>query len=148
MRPSPASLASLEVAIAGGGAALAWFEDIRVHTQAHGAARLAPLEAGSAEDVVQTLFLSLPLDELRAGHHHCADGRRNMVSLHHSSSSPQIADARVRARADEDAVHRNIFDTDAGLQIHIFEGAREALAVGFAARILDGGNQGIHTCDH
>ena len=42
------ALAALEVAVRGRGAALALAEDVRVHSQAHRAARLAPLEAGAS----------------------------------------------------------------------------------------------------
>ena len=54
---SAAALAAFEVAVAGGGAALAGREDVGVHAQAHGAAGLAPLEAGLAEDVVEAFVL-------------------------------------------------------------------------------------------
>ena len=148
MRASSASLTSLEIAVAGGGAALAWLRMsgfIPRHMEQPGSRHSKPAarKMGSRPSSSACLLTSC-----EPGAHHRADGRRNMMSLHDSSSSSQIADARVRARADKDAVHRNVFDTDAGLQVHIFEGAREALAVGFAGRILDGGNHGIHTCNH
>src|SRR6266851_945027 len=53
-----ASLAALEVAVAGGGAAFAFGELVAVHGYAHAASCLAPLEAGVAEDVGQSFFLS------------------------------------------------------------------------------------------
>ena len=40
-----AALAAFEVAVAGGGAALAGGEDVGVHAEAHAAAGFAPLEA-------------------------------------------------------------------------------------------------------
>src|SRR5947209_19069951 len=51
-----ATLAPLEVAVAGGGAALAFRERIAVHGDAHAASRLTPLKASLAEDVGQAFF--------------------------------------------------------------------------------------------
>ena len=57
---SAAALASLEVAVRGGGAALAGGELVGVHGQAHGAARLAPVEPCGAEHLVEALGLPGP----------------------------------------------------------------------------------------
>src|SRR3569833_1708408 len=46
VRSTATSLASFEIAIAGGGATLAWLQNVGVHTQAHGTARFPPLKAG------------------------------------------------------------------------------------------------------
>src|ERR1035437_1599641 len=65
---SPAlSLPSLEVAVRGADAVLAGLALIAVHGDAHRAARLAPLGAGRAEDLVEALALGLSLDLLRSG---------------------------------------------------------------------------------
>src|SRR6185437_2837663 len=48
-----ASLAAFKIAIAGGGATLSGLQRVGIHSQAHGAARLAPLKPGIAEDAVQ-----------------------------------------------------------------------------------------------
>ena len=61
VRASAASLAAFEVAVAGGGAALAGRKNVRIHAQAHGAAGLAPVEARFFEDAVQALGFSLRL---------------------------------------------------------------------------------------
>src|SRR5688572_31550749 len=53
VRASARTLAALEVAVRGRGAALAGFQAVGVHAQAHRAARLAPLEAGIAEYPVE-----------------------------------------------------------------------------------------------
>src|SRR6187401_1497335 len=45
------SLPSLEVAVGGARATLAGQQEVRVHTQAHRAARVAPLETCSGEDL-------------------------------------------------------------------------------------------------
>src|SRR5690242_17205896 len=48
-----AALTAFEVAVRGGGAALTGLQDVGVHAEAHGAAGLAPLEAGRLEYLVQ-----------------------------------------------------------------------------------------------
>src|SRR5262245_38705911 len=61
-----AALAAFEIAVGGGGAALAGLEDVRVHAEAHGTARFAPFEASFAEDLVEPLILGLRAYEARA----------------------------------------------------------------------------------
>src|SRR4051812_39761758 len=68
-----ASLAALEVAVGGRGAALARAEDVRVHAQAHRAARRAPVEPGGAEHVVEALGLGLLAHLLGPGDDHRVD---------------------------------------------------------------------------
>src|SRR5215469_12026346 len=80
VRASAASLTALEVAVRRRSAALARRKDVRVHAQAHGAARLAPIEAGFLEDAVEAFLLGLSLDLLRARDHHRVDMRGNLVS--------------------------------------------------------------------
>src|SRR5579884_3375058 len=57
VRAAAASLAALEVAVAGRGAALARRHLVRVHAEEHRAAGGPPLEAGVAENAVQPLGL-------------------------------------------------------------------------------------------
>jgi hypothetical protein len=52
MGATASALAAFEIAIAGGRAALAGFEAIRVHRQTHRTTRLAPFESGINEDPV------------------------------------------------------------------------------------------------
>src|SRR5690606_20785203 len=59
------ALAALEIAVGGGRAMLAAAQLVRVHRQAHRAARLAPLEAGFDEHLVQALGFGLRLDQAR-----------------------------------------------------------------------------------
>src|SRR3954449_11830065 len=99
-----AALASLEVAVRGRGAALAGLEDVGVHAQAHRAARAAPVEARGAEDLVEALLLGLLLHLHRAGDDHRVDVARHLAPLDDLGGGAQVADARVRARADEDPV--------------------------------------------
>src|SRR5690349_16172924 len=69
------ALASLEVAVARAGGPLTGGELIRVHGQAHAAARFAPLGAGLAEDPVEALGLGLVADLLAAGDDQGPDAR-------------------------------------------------------------------------
>ena len=119
MRAPAASLAALEVAVRGRGAALARAQDVGVHAEAHRAARHAPVEAGLAEDLVEALGLGLRLDLLGAGHDHRVDARRDLAPVDDLGGGAQVADARVRARADEHAVERDLLDRRAGLRGHV-----------------------------
>ena len=87
-------------------AALAGRGDVGVHAQAHRAARAAPVEAGGAEDLVEALGLGLALHLHRARDDHRVDVRGHPAALDDRGGGAQVADARVRARADEDAVER------------------------------------------
>ena len=53
MRAALEALAAFEIPVGGRGAALAGLQLVRVHAQAHGATRLAPLKARGEEDLVQ-----------------------------------------------------------------------------------------------
>src|SRR5262245_12066638 len=57
------ALAAFEVAVRGRGAALARCELVGIHRKAHGAARLAPFEAGLDEDLVEAFGLGLLLHQ-------------------------------------------------------------------------------------
>ena len=59
MRAPTAALAAFEVAIAGGGATLAGRKNVGIHAQTHGAAGLAPVEAGFDEDFVEAFGFGL-----------------------------------------------------------------------------------------
>src|SRR5690606_32208659 len=61
MRATLEALPALEVAVRGGSAALAGLQPVVIHGQAHGATRLAPVEAGFDEDPVQSFRLGLSL---------------------------------------------------------------------------------------
>src|ERR1017187_5946978 len=67
-----AALTAFEVAVRGARTALAGLENVGVHAEAHGAAGLAPLEAGGFEDGVEAFGLDLALARLRARDDHGA----------------------------------------------------------------------------
>src|SRR5262245_9912645 len=64
-RPLP----PLEIAVGRGGDAIAGRRQVVVHAEAHRAARLAPLEAGLGEDLVEAFLLRLLLHEPGPGDH-------------------------------------------------------------------------------
>ena len=101
------ALATLEVPVRGRGAALAHGELVGVHGQAHRAARLAPLEAGGEEDLVEPLGLGLGLHAVRAGHDEGPHARADVAAVEHRGGGPEVLDARVGARPDEDGVDRD-----------------------------------------
>src|SRR5690242_2847853 len=57
VRAASTTLPAFEVAVAGGGAPLAGLQDIGIHSQAHRAARFAPLESCGAKNFVQSFPL-------------------------------------------------------------------------------------------
>jgi hypothetical protein len=59
VRAATAPLTAFEIAVAGAGTAFARFQTVVIHGEAHGAARLAPLEPGLDEDLVEALGLGL-----------------------------------------------------------------------------------------
>ena len=64
---------------------------IGVHGQAHGAARLAPLEARFNEDFVQAFRFRLALHQARARYDHGQlDGIGHFVALRHFGSFAQV----------------------------------------------------------
>src|SRR5580700_4239147 len=105
MRAATAALAAFKVAIGSGGAALAGLKNVRVHSQAHGAAGLAPVKAGFDEDLVEAFGFSLRLDGLRAGNHHGADVRGDFVAGGDAGGGAEIFNAGVCTGANEDAVN-------------------------------------------
>src|SRR3954454_20914909 len=123
-----AALAPLEVAVRGGRAALARRERVGVHPEAHRAAGGTPVEARLAEHLVETLGLGLRLHLLGARHDHGVHARRHFAAVHHAGRGAQFTEARVGARADEDAVERDLLDRRAGLEAHVYERALLALA--------------------
>ena len=86
------ALSVLEVAVGGGGAALAGLEPVGVHGQAHGAARLPPLEPGVEQDVVETLRLRLELYDPRSRNHQRAHAGRDAAALGDAGDLADVLD--------------------------------------------------------
>ena len=122
----------------GRGAAFARLQLVVVHGQAHRAARLAPVEAGLAEDPIQPLLLGLVLHQTRPRHHHGADVGRHLAPLGDLGGGAQVLDAPVGARADEHAIDLDPVERRAGLERHVFERALHgaaAIGIGLVRRI-------------
>src|SRR5437588_10546790 len=103
MRPRAPALAPLEVAVRRRGNALARGGHVGIHAQAHRAAGAAPVEPGAPEHLVEALALGLRLDLLRARDDHRVEVARHLPAIDDRGRRAEIADARVRARADEHA---------------------------------------------
>src|SRR5262245_65907698 len=100
MRADLGALAVLEIAVGGGDAALARLAAVAVAAGAHGAAGLAPEEAGVAEHAVEARRLRLPLHRGRAGHHHGDDAVDNAPPAHDLGGGHEVRQATVGARPD------------------------------------------------
>src|SRR5271169_1947726 len=97
MGATAAPLPALEIAVRGGGAALAGLELVGVHGKAHGTAGLAPFETGLEEDAIEPFFLGLMLHQARARHDHGLDARCHLAAPGDSSGCAKIFDPPVGA---------------------------------------------------
>src|SRR6187200_3511819 len=99
VRAPALALTPLEVAVARGGAAFPRRQDVRVHAEAHRAARPPPLEPGGLEDLVQALLFGLDLHRDTAGHDERPHALADRSAAHDVRRDPEILDPRVRARS-------------------------------------------------
>src|ERR1700735_5134300 len=106
MRARPRPLAADEIAVRGGGAALARRHGLAIGAEAERAPGLAPFEARRREDAVEALRLGLALDEAAARDDPGQDAIRNLPPIGNLGGGPEILDPAVGAGADEDAVDR------------------------------------------
>src|SRR5499425_1625835 len=128
MRAGTLTLAPLEIAVGGGGDALALARGVAVHPHAHGAARIAPLEPRRREDLVQPLRLGGLLHETGAGDDPRLD--HGAPPLRDGGRRAQILEAAISARADEHAVDCDLSERHAGAEAHVVDGAPHGLAPG------------------
>src|SRR3546814_8992349 len=77
MRASSASLAVLEIAIRGRGAAFAGPEPVGIHPDAHRTAGFAPVEPCGVQRIGDALIFGLSFDQPRSRHDHRLDVRRS-----------------------------------------------------------------------
>ncbi len=143
-----AALTALEVAVAGGGAALAGRENVRVHAETHGTARLAPLKACFKKDLVEAFLFSLRLDGLGAGNNHCADGGSHLAAGGDFGGGAEVFDAAVGAGADEDAIDTEAIERGPGGEPHVVKGRLPGLALGFVCGVGGIGHGGCYGRDH
>jgi hypothetical protein len=102
------ALPTLEVAVGGRRRPLAGGQLVRVHAEAHRAARLAPVEPGLDQDLGDALGLGRGLHEPGAGHDHRLDAVGDRAALHHLGDRAQVLDPPVGARADEHLVELEV----------------------------------------
>ena len=71
-------------------------ELVGIHGQTHGAPRRTPVKAGIHEDLRQTFFFSLGLNEPRAGYNQrLFNGLRDTLTFKYRGRSAQVFDPRV-----------------------------------------------------
>ncbi len=136
------ALASFEIAIGSAGAAFADGQHVVVHADAHAAACVAPLETCVGENFVEAFGFGLMLYDAGAGDDEGSlDIFRDVFSGDNFCGGAEIGDARVGAGADENAVDIYVNEICAGLESHVFEGARDGfLLIGIGVR------RGIGNC--
>ena len=97
MGASAPALAAFKVAVRGRSATFARREDVRIHAEAHGAARFAPFKASLYEDVVQAFRFGLCAYKSRARNDHGADAVGDLRPGRDACGFPQIFNARIGA---------------------------------------------------
>src|SRR5262249_41135492 len=91
------ALPALEIAIRRRCAALAVPQLVGIHCETHRAAWLAPLEAGSLENLVEAFGLCLHFHEARAGDDHRVDVAVDGLAVDHTGRRAKILNASVGA---------------------------------------------------
>src|SRR5258705_4377912 len=135
MRAPTRTLPALEVPVRRRRAALAGSEDVRVHPQAHRAARVAPLEARIAEHTVEPFTLRLRLHHHRTRHHECANAGAHSAAANDVARDTKVLDARVGARAEEDGIHGDVAHRRPRSQVHVPKRPPGSLALRGVERI-------------
>src|SRR6202165_4485781 len=137
MSAPAAPLPSFKIAVAGGSTALTRLQNIGIHSQAHRASRLTPLEAGIQKNPMQAFLLCCSLHGLRSRHHHRPDFRIYAVALGDSCCRTQILNPRGCARSNKHAINSDVFDALSGFQRHVLQGefSGTAFAVPHASRL-------------
>ena len=103
---------------------LARLQAVRVHRQAHRAARLTPFKTGFEEDLVQPFGFRLGFNQPGTWHHNgLFDGRGHLAALGDHRRGAQVFDPRVGAGTDKHAVQLDVGDRLVGGQPHVFQGA-------------------------
>ena len=139
---SALALASFEVAVRCGGAALPHFQLVRVHAQAHRAAGKAPLRTEVGEDLVQALGLCFEPDAGGTGHHQHPDVRVLGSAADDVRRRPEVLHPGVGAGAQEHGVDPDVLHRRACFKAHVLQRAfRGGLGV-FVAEVSGRGHLG------
>src|SRR4029077_12394753 len=94
---------------------------VGVHSDTHRAAGVSPFEACCGEDAIEAFGLGGALDGHRAGGDEGVDAVGHSISPDDFCCGLQIAQAAVRATADEDAVDCDFLHRRPGGQAHVVE---------------------------
>src|SRR6266404_327006 len=149
VRAAVFALAALEIAIGGAGAALVRRQDVRVHSDAHAATGIAPLETGGRENFIEAFFFGLRFDAARAGHdQRLLYGAGHVLADYELRGGAEIVDAGVGAGTNEDAIDGNIHDGRAGFQAHVDQGALRRVLIIEVAEGVRVGHAGGDAGDH
>ena len=134
MGTATSTLTAFKVTVGGTGTSLLGREDIGVHTQAHGASRLSPIETGIGEDLVKALSFGLLLNQTRPRDNHgMFNVGCNLLASNHLGCCPKIFDTGVCAGTDENLVQLDILHRRTSHETHVL---KSALARGFTILIL------------
>ncbi len=87
----------------------------------------------SAKTLSRPSASAAALTAIEPGHDHRAHAGGDLLAAHDLRRGAQVGQPAVRARADEDAVDRDVCDRGAGLEAHVLERAR----IGVVARLGD-----------
>ena len=114
-------------------------ELVRVHAEAHGASRTAPLEAGLAEDLGESHLLRDGGDDLRSGNDDGLHIRGDLAALDVLGDLLKIGEAAVGAATKEGHVDLDSLDGGAGGELHVLDrlGGRVAVLLGKVLGIRD-----------
>lgn len=121
-----AALPSLEIPIRCGRAPFTRWDDVWIHAKTHTATRFAPFKSCCHKDFVQPFRFRLPLDLFRSRHDQRPHSTCHLATANDRRGQPQILDARIRTRADEHVLYRNVGNLRSWFQSHILERCRES----------------------
>lgn len=149
MSSPSSSLSTLKVSVRRARTPLLRLELIRVHSETHRAPSLSPVPTSLLEDDVETLSLSLLLDETGSRDDHGVDvrrdGRAGRKGKDDGGGSSEILDSGVGAGSEEGFVDLDGVDGDVGGETHVLEGTLHAGLldwVGDVGRVGNGAGDG------
>src|SRR5690625_1240842 len=136
MGPPTGTLASLEVSVRGRGRSLPWLQLVRVHPQAHGTTRVAPLSPEGFENLVQPFRFCLQTNPSRTWNNQNLDLVSLFMPCNNISNRTQVLTTAVSARANKDGVYRNLPQWSTSLQPHVLQGPFSCESLGFVIKLL------------
>src|ERR1700722_14558989 len=144
VRPGPAALPVLKVAVRGRGAPLAGRHAVVGAAEAHRAAGRPPFEAGVEENLVESLIFGGLLYQARTRYDHAAHAGREPPPAGDRRRRAQVVQAGVGAGAGEDAVDPDVGDRRARLEPHVLQGPAPARGFRRARRRLGAWHAAVH----